>query len=667
MAGFQHTFDSFLPKSDWKPPLVSQLPSLRGVKRIAYDLETRDDQLRTHGPGCRRGGYIVGVGVAIEDGPQFYLPVRHEGGGNMPEEEVARWLEGELREYDGEIAGSGLNYDLDYSWTKGIAGRKIMMPKVKRFRDVGVAAPLKDELQMRYGLDAVCERLGIPGKDERLLREAADAYGVDPKKNLWRFHSRFVGTYVLGDLRAPLTALRRLETQLEEENLWDIYNLESDLLPVLVRMRMRGVRVDQDRLEHIERWALRVEHEELEKVRHLTGVNIGVGNVNKKVLLKEALEAIGMKVPMIPGKPNKKGGTSKPQPKITAAMLKNAKHPVTDAILRAKEFNKLRTTFCARTRKFMVDGRVHCTFTQLRTSKDDDDGPDEDDDDEDETEGARFGRTACKMPNLQQEPARNEEFGKEWRSIYLPEEWALEKGGWGALDYSQQEPRGMVHYGVLLNLPGAKEFAHAYNTDPKTDFHDMTSGICGIKRKEAKIIGLAAAYGMGDATLCQRLGLPLTKKMTPRGERLVAGPEGKALMEKFHAAVPFIKQLSYRCQDRVREVGVIRTILGRHCHFPKDDEGNPDWLHKALNRLIQGGGADQMKKALVELDRAGKFLHVVVHDEAGLSLRDLRDARECRDIMENVVQMKVRSKVDVEMGPSWGGAVGVEEEMLMAA
>lgn len=648
----QLPFSMFVPESSWRPTPVSRMPSWSAAKRVCVDIETKDETLRTLGPGVRRkDSYVVGIGFAIEDGPSHYLPIAHDGGDNLPSEEVWSYIRDQIRNFRGEIAGAGFAYDYDWLTEMGVD-----FSGIKRIRDVQVAEPLLDELQMRYGLDAIAERRGLPGKDETHLRAVADAHGWDPKKHLWRFAARHVGPYVLQDVGLPLQLLRRQERELEEQELWGVYDLESDLLPVLVKMRRRGVPIDQDRLARIEAWALKVEHDELERIRHLTGFNIGVGNCMKKALLKPVLESIGLKVPMIGGKVGPTGKVSKPQPQITAGMLKRARHEVTDALLRAREFNKLRTTFCARTRKFLVNGRVHCTFNQLRTSQDDSSDKDDDDGEEDdEGEGGRFGRLSCKMPNLQQEPIRHEEYGHEWRSIYLPEPGCE----WGTFDFSQQEPRVMVHYADLLGLQGAREFSRAYREDPKTDFHEMTARIVGVERKPAKAIGLGCAYGMGEAKLCRQLGLPTMKKMTPRGEREVAGPEGKKLMEAYHAAVPFIRQLSYRCQDRVKAVGFIRTLLGRRCRFPRDEHGNYEWLHKALNRLIQGSGADQTKKAVVELDRRGHLLHLQVHDEVDVSLRSRQEAREIQQVVENVVELRPGSKSDVEIGRSWGEAIEV--------
>jgi len=155
------------PTSQWKLPDTS-LPSWANAKRVAIDTETRDDFLRELGPGVRRGGYMVGISFAIEDGPKYYLPFAHEGGGNLPKEQVFAYMKEQSRVFRGTLVGAHLAYDLDYLWEQGI-----MFENVEFFRDVQIAEPLIDELQMSYSLENICKRYNIPGKDETLLREAA--------------------------------------------------------------------------------------------------------------------------------------------------------------------------------------------------------------------------------------------------------------------------------------------------------------------------------------------------------------------------------------------------------------------------------------------------------------------------------------------------------------
>lgn len=646
--------------SNWKPPELNSLPSWADAKRIAVDCETRDPDLRKLGPGAGRrpNSYITGVSFTIEDGPGFYLPMRHEGGDNLPVDQVLRYLRDQAAVFKGDIVGANLPYDLDY-----LAGDGIEYKSARFFRDIQIADPLICELYDSYSMQSIASRWGFDGKNEQLLKEAALDYKIDPKKDMWKLPARFVGPYAEEDTRLPLNILRRQEREIDEQNLWGVYDLESRLLPVLTKLRRRGVRIDLDRLDMIEKWALAQETEALKAVHHHTGVRVNVGDVWKPETIAPALEYIGIKL--------KK--TSQGKPNIDKELLAGIDHPVASALERARKVNKLRTTFGQSVRDHLINGRLHCTFNQLRRQKDDE---------ADGTAGAAYGRLSCEHPNLQQQPARDE-FATMWRAIYLPEEGEL----WASNDYSQQEPRMAVHYAALArDLIGQNAWEKAidarnrYRDDPTTDNHQMMADMAGIKRKDAKEIYLGLSYGMGGAKMCRKLGLPTMMAVrgprgqtfdanSPEGIRLAeqgarrweaAGPEGQALLDTFDRKVPFIKKLAKACEARAKAVGYIVTVSGRRCRFPKDNDGNFDWTHKGLNRLIQGSSADQTKMAMVACDAAGFDIIIQVHDEIAFSVKSKEEAEQAAHIMRTCTPLELPSKVDVEVGQSWGHSMGFE-------
>lgn len=659
----------FEPESSWTPPSMSDLPTDWGSGRVGIDTETRDEQLKKLGPGVRRGGYIAGVSFAIEDGPGFYLPYRHGGGGNLDPDQVVRYLRDMAKKFPGTLCGANLGYDLDFLAEEGVE-----FPQVEWFRDVQVADPLINELHMNYSLEAISERRGIPGKDETVMMEALAAYGYKGsgmKAGIWSLHSKFVGPYAEQDARLPLTLLRRQEREIEEQDLWGVYNLESQVLPVLVRMRRRGVAVSTDRLEQVEAWAREQQQLAIDAANQLTRHRLDFNDITKPAALATVLTDLGVTLPK-----TKTGKDS-----VTAAVLEGLDHPIGGHLRRAKKMSTLRTTFCDGVRHHLTNGRIHCSFNQLRRQKDDGSG---------DTEGAAYGRLSSANPNLQNQPARDEEIGPMWRSIYVPDG----DGVWASLDYSQQEPRQAVHFAVEAGADvigeaawrAAREAARRYKEDPSTDFHQMMADMAGIKRKPAKNIFLGLSYGMGGAKLCRDLGLPTVWRlswMEGRRRRFkdfdtkeevlaraadgrkagykvryweAAGPEGQQLTDTFDERVPFVRRMANHCQDLAEKQGFIETLSGRRCRFPIKDNGEWDWVHKAFNRLIQGSSADQTKQAVVEMDRAGVPLQLQVHDEVDYTAESREAAVEASKIMENVVELNVPMKVDVECGPSWGEA-----------
>lgn len=657
----------FEPESTWRAPRMSDLPTSWGSGRVSIDTENRDELLAKLGPGVRRGAYIAGVSVAIEDGPCFYLPVRHAGGGNMDPTQVFAYLRSCTSRFDGTLCGANLGYDLDFLAEEGVT-----FPQVKWFRDVSVADPLINELHYSYSLESISERWGVPGKDETLLMEALATYGhrgPRAKGGIWALPARHVGAYAEQDARLPLTLLRKQEREIDAQDLWGVYDLESRVLPVLVKMRRRGVAVSTDRLEKVDSWAREQQQLAIDEANRHTARRLGFYDITKTAVLASVLRDLGVDLP----------ATRTGKDSVTAAVLDGLKHPIGDALRRAKKMSTLRTTFVDGVREHLTNGRAHCTFNQLRRQKDDGSG---------DSEGAAYGRLSSSNFNFQNQPARDEEIGPLWRSIYLPDEGCQ----WASLDYSQQEPRQAVHSAIEAGpraigqaaYESACEAARRYREDPTMDFHQMMADMAGIKRKPAKNIFLGLSYGMGGAKLCRDLGLPTAWRISwgegrsrsfrdydtqeeasakafagrAKGFNVrmweVAGPAGQELINTFDGRVPFVRKMANLMQDEAGRNGYITTLSGRRCRFPEKDGGGWDWLHKAFNRRIQGGSADQTKMALVEMDAQGWPVQLQVHDEIDGSVVSEEQARAGAKIMEEVVQLHVPMKVDVELGASWG-------------
>ena len=276
--------------------------------------------------------------------------------------------------------------------------------------------------------------------------------------------------------------------------------------------------------------------------------------------------------------------------------------------------------------------------------------------DRSDTGGTVTGRFSMSNPNLQQIPARHPELGPLIRSIFFPEQNHM----WGSFDYSQQEPRILVHYAKLQNLTGVDEIVDAYNAGD-ADFHQVVADMAGIERKQAKTINLGLMYGMGKNKLMAELGL-----MKDSAEKLI---------KQYHTKAPFVKQLMDNVSRKANDRGKIRTLLGRACHFDLwqpvqfgvykplpleqarkeyDEPLKRAFTYKALNKLIQGSAADMTKKSMVALYENGIVPHIQIHDEVDISVESNEKAEEIIEIMESAVELKVPNKVDYESGANWG-------------
>jgi len=633
------------PELTWKSTPVAQLPAWTDAKRVCVDIECRDDQLHALGPGVRRGGYVCGIAFAIEDGPAHYLPIRHEGGGNLSADHVWAYLHDQAGAFGGEVVFNSAPYDLDYLWE-----HKVEFTKARFHRDVQVAEPLLDELQKKYGLDALCARRGLPGKDENKLREHAKAWGIDPKTGLWRLHAGAVGHYAIGDVRAPLTLLRVQEKEIEEQNLRETYDIESRVTPALVRMTRRGLRVDLDELDRVETWAKGRLSEYLDQIHQLTGVRIG--SISRAEEVARALKAHGIDVPT-----KVHGGTGKQMYSVQKLWLQQQTDEVSKAVISGREFAKLLGTYVAGFRKHLVKDRLNPTFKQLVGASDEDE---DNGDEEGDSSGARFGRCSAKHPNVQAQMKRSREIQKRWRKVIVPDEG----GRWFKADLGQQEPRLTVHFAELCRLPGSMQAGNAFRDDPCFDPYQLMVELCKTERDtdlkqlrdDLKEVYLAQCYGMGGGKTAKKLKRPTVWKTNDRTGYTyeAAGPEAQAIIDRFNRGVPYVKALARLCSRSAKAKKYIIALGNRRVRFELDENGEIKDEHKAISKLIQGSAAHQTKKALVDLDAAGFPLQLTVHDEFGYSGNNEAEARRMGEITCDAVVIRVPFRCDIEAGPNYG-------------
>jgi len=623
----------FTPKTEWVPP--AELPDLSSATRIAIDVETRDPNIKTMGPGWATGnGEVVGYAIATDDW-SGYIPVGHKGGGNLDKRIISKWLK-KVFELPCEKVMHNAQYDAGWIKREGfqLNGRIV---------DTMLIASLLDENRFSYSLNALSFDILGKTKSEKDLIEAARTFGLDPKGEMWKMPAMYVGPYAEVDAQLALELWNYMRVEVGKQGLWDIVNLELDLLPCLVDMTYRGVRVDMDKTERTRDALLKREAELHKEIKRQAGFGVEIWAAQS---LSKAFDELGIAYPK----------TEKGAPSFTKTFLAEQHNPFAKLIVEARNINKTSGTFINNILKYCnKDGRIHGHINQNRSDQG----------------GTVSGRLSMNNPNLQQIPARDPELGPMIRSLFLPEEGEQ----WAAIDFSQQEPRILVHYAHVygkargIPLQGAKDFVQKYNDDPDTDFHTMVAEMAGIGRKQAKTINLGMMYGMGVNKLADQLDIPVE--------------EAKSLINQYHDRVPFVKGLMNGVMNRLNEKdasGSIRSILGRKCRF---DLWEPDsfamhkalpyreaikeygdttrlkraFTYKALNRLIQASAADMTKQAMVNIYKMGRIPLVQVHDEIAMSVKDKNEALEIANIMESAVPLEVPNKCDVEIGPSWGEAV----------
>jgi len=608
----------FKPQTEWLPP--ENFPDLSGYDEIAIDLETKDPDLIKMGSGSVTGkGDVSGIAVAVK-GWCAYYPIAHEGGGNMDRKMVLKWFQDVLNTPATKIFHNAM---YDVCWIRAL-GLSISGKIV----DTMIASALVDENQMRYDLNNCAKRYTGKGKNETELYEAAKSWGVDPKAEMYKLPAIYVGAYAEKDAEITLALWQELKKEIDHQDINSIMDMETELFPCLIDMKFKGVCVDVEAAHKLKQELASQEDKLLLEIKKETGVDT-------QIWAARSIAQVFDKLKLDYDRTEKTSA-----PSFTKNFLQNHPHPVVKQIAQAREINKAHTTFIDTILKHSHKGRIHADINQLRS----DNG------------GTVTGRFSYSNPNLQQIPARNKDLGPRIRALFVPEKGHT----WGCFDYSQQEPRLVVHYAALQNLYGVDEVLEAYR-EGDADFHTIVAEMADIPRSQAKTINLGLFYGMGKNKLQAELG--------------VSKDKANELFRHYHNKVPFVKQLMDNVSSRAQDRGQVRTLLGRLCRFHLWEpnqfgihkalsheaalmEHGPGikraYTYKALNKLIQGSAADMTKKAMIELYKEGIIPHIQVHDELDISVKSPEHAQKIKDIMESAVSLEVPNKVDYESGPNWG-------------
>ena len=640
-----------LPQTEWIQP--KEYPDLRSYDEIAVDLETRDPDLKSKGSGAVTGnGDVVGIAVATYNN-KWYFPIAHKEGPNMDRKKTLEWFKDILECPATKIFHNAM---YDVSWIRNL-GLKINGLIV----DTMIASSLLDENRFSYTLNTLSWHFLKEGKNEKLLLDAAKSRGLDAKADMWQLPAQEVGSYAEKDAELTFKLWQHVKKLMIEQDLQDVFNLETDLFPCLVDMRFLGVKVDTQQTHDLRKKLIAQEQVLLQAVQKET-------NIDVQIWAARSIQKVFDKLKLSYERTAKSG-----EPSFTKNFLSNHEHPIIKKIAEARKINKVNTTFIDTILRYEHKGRIHAEINQIRS----DDG------------GTVTGRFSYANPNLQQIPARDPDTGPLIRSLFIPEEGCK----WGCFDYSQQEPRLVAHYALRYGLASVNPIADSYDNDPSTDFHKIVAEMAEIPRSQAKVINLGLFYGMGKAKLQAELGVSKFK--------------AEELFNKYHSKVPFVKQLMNEVMKAASNKGQIKTLLNRKCRFPKyepilrgsdwgkyvppedqtrmedlkemgpylkdeegdlikDKDGNPRknywhnnptrraFTYKALNKLIQGSAADMTKKAMLDLYKEGILPHTQIHDELDISIENEKHAQKIKDIMEDAVDLKIPNKVDYESGPNWG-------------
>jgi DNA polymerase I-like protein with 3'-5' exonuclease and polymerase domains len=647
--------DFMFDEPSWQVP--SDLPDLRHCPALALDTETRDGGLELGmGPGWAYGnGYIAGVSVAARREPGQiwgeYFPIRHPETDCLDRERVRRWLLDHMATDQPKVFFNG-PYDL--GWLQS----DLDIPPPPVVHDTMCQVYMLDENRGRgrYNLDAVARDYVGAGKSEDNLRAVAAQYGFrkgEVKANLWRIPARYVAEYAIDDAIRTLELHERLLPQIRNQGVEPAYQLEMDLVPMVLEMRRRGIRVDLDQADVTQRQLYSARDDMLRRLTDVVGWQrtVTMGDVLSNAWLAQVHDDAGIAYPHTNHPTN-------PKPSFESDWMRDHDHELPRLVAQIKRTHETAKKFLGNfIQDFAHRGRIHPNINQYMS----DDG------------GTRSYRFSYSAPALQQMPSRDADMKQAVRGVFLPEPGEL----WFAPDYSQQEYRLIVHFAYLTNQLRAEEAVAKYREDDEADFHQMVSDMTGLERKPAKDTNFAKAFGAG---------IPKFALMTNKTLE-----EARAIMSQYDDEMPFVRGLGEYCQRVADQRGWVKLLDGARSRFdlwePRDWDlrgdgegkfgrplaikaahsrlramGKPHerlsraFTHKAMNRLIQGSAARQTKLAMRACWREGHIPLLQMHDELDFSMGDPVVGQRIGQIMREVVQLEVPMRVDEEYGTCWGDA-----------
>jgi len=595
----------------WKP---SDPPNLSQWDTLVLDTETS---------GLRwwDTGRLIGIAIAPLGERSVYLPVAHQGGGNLDEETVRRWAIRELR--NKIIIGHNMRFDnhILYEWGVDLEAQGC------RLFDTGHAAALLDDHRRVFSLDGLAkEILGIEGKLER----TAHSDELINKACMATYHAGEIAKYAERDVDLTGALWTEFKKGIVKEDLGRVLNLESRLIYPVCEMERNALPLD---LPLLLKWE-KESKEEFEacimSVYEESGVKLNPGSSKdwSKLFARRHIEFSAK--------------TAKGNASFADSVLKNIKDPVIQKGRRAKQLASLRSKYIlAYIERSDEDGRIRTALHQLRS----DDGG---------TISGRFSSSGYRFKNAE---GRTERIGFNGQQVFAVEKqranfgdnyiirqlFVPKKGRLFSVDAEQIEYRIFAHY---ANSP---RIIDAYKADPWLKYHKLVWNMLKVFKKDllyktTKNLNFAYIYGAGKDKLAEMLELPLS--------------ESGKVVGVYEQEIPEARTLLTLAMNRARDKGFVKTLTGRRARFP-----NGRMLHKALNSVIQGTAADVMKEKTIEVHNAIKkgelpadtLLRLTVHDELVGDVPNKEAANAILEILnrQTFPELKVPILWGMSTGKNW--------------
>ena len=260
----------------------------------------------------------------------------------------------------------------------------------------------------------------------------------------------------------------------------------------------------------------------------------------------------------------------------------------------------------------------------------------------------RSGRIACEKPNLLAFPARDE-IGLEVRKCFI----AREGFKMVSCDFSQIEPR------IVAWLSGDTRLLEIFTNN--VDLYSSVATDLGVTRPTAKLVTLGVLYGMSPMRLQSQLKMVSIEKSVEFCASLI---------NQWFASYPKVRQLmTDTIRQAKQEAGWASTNEGRKRFLPGLFLQGNRWPNRnmreeaerqAFNHLIQGSAQEQMKRAMLRVDRkvSSALPLLQVHDEMVYEVPEKSRETLSQMISQTMATSLICPPVDLKtaavIGDSWG-------------
>ncbi|EAI2896283.1 DNA polymerase I, partial [Campylobacter jejuni] len=558
---------------------------------IAFDTETTGLDTKE--------AKIVGFSFCMNENEAFYVPLTHNYlgvGEQISLQNAKKAIEVIFNHF---VIGHNLKYDFK------IIQNNFDLNLPQKYADTMILAWLKNP-SLRVNMDDLALRLfnyetlhfeSLVKKGENFASvelEKACKYAAEDAYITLRFY-----LYFLKNLETPLLELAK--------------NCEFDFIKIIIMMEENGIKLDTNALEILMK---KFENEIKNLSEEIYTLCEDRFNLNSP---KQMGDILFEKLKLPSGKKGKTGYST--DEKVLNILLD--KHPVIAKILDYRELAKLYSTYCEPLLKLALkdkNSRIYSSFLQT---------------------GTATGRLSSKDPNLQNIPAHGQ-YAKDYKSCFV----AKDGFSFISLDYSQIELRILAHFSEDEKLLNA--FANDEDIHARTAI--MIFGESNYEtRSVAKSINFGLIYGMGYKTLSQNLKI----------EAHLA----KSYIEKYFENFTSIKKYFEKVKNEAKQNGFITTLSGRKRYFDFENAKPMQiamYERESINSILQGSAADVIKLAMLEINKElneDKKLILQIHDELIFEVKDdlcENFVKKTRDIMENIVKLKVKLKTSSSIAKNWG-------------